>query len=77
MKWVLFIMLGFKILSIKIKNIQDEKYYLSLLLEGMSLKGIMIDNGEITKSFFVEGSTNCSVKIHEPTFNSDYKIIAN
>ena len=70
-------MLGFKIISVKIKNIDGEKYYLSLLLEGMSLKGIMIENGEINKSFFVEGSSNCSVKIHEPTFTSGYKIIAN
>ena len=70
-------MLGFKIISIKIKNIQGEKFYLSFLLEGMSLKGIMIDNGEITKSFFIEGSANCSIKIHEPTFTSNYKIIEN
>ena len=70
-------MLGFKITSVKIKNIQNDEYYISFLLEGMSLKGILINQGEIIKSFFIEGSSNYSVKINDPSFNSFYNIIEN
>lgn len=70
-------MFGFKIISIKIKNIQNDKYYISYLLEGFSLKGIMIDHGEIIKSFFIEGNSNYSVIINNPMFKSYSNFIVN
>ena len=70
-------MLGFKILTVKIKQISNENHFVSFSLEGRSLKGLMISNGEFSRSLFFEANPHYSLQIEIPLNYNNNQIIEN
>jgi hypothetical protein len=68
---------GYKIISLTMKKIRPEVYYVSVLMEGKSLKGFMIKHGEFQPAFFFEGSSNYSFLLKTSSEHPENQIYVN